>query len=221
MNHAFFIWARSSFTGVLADTIRRMTNISQNAPENTAGTTRLPGDLAIWFFIMAEMVAFAVFFASYAFSRANNVEMFNLYQQTLDRNAGALNTVLLITGSWFIVLAVQAAHRDDQKAVPRNILLGFLCGGAFLVVKVIEYSAKFGAGISMSTNTFYMFYISLTFFHFMHVILGMVILTILWNQSRKGAYTSKDAHGLESGAAYWHMVDLLWIILFPLVYVMR
>ncbi len=198
-----------------------MTNISSAVPDSAIPSKRLPGDLAIWFFIMAEMVAFAVFFASYAFSRANNVEMFNLYQQTLDRNAGALNTVLLITGSWFIVLAVQAAHRDDQKAVPRNILFGFLCGGAFLVVKIIEYSAKFGAGISMSTNTFYMFYISLTFFHFMHVILGMVILSVLWNQSRKGAYTSKNAHGLESGAAYWHMVDLLWIILFPLVYVMR
>ena len=182
---------------------------------------RLTGDLAIWFFILADMLDFAVFFASYAFARARNVEMFNLYQQTLDRNAGALNTFLLITGSWFVVRAVQAAHRNEQKAIPRNILLGFLCGGGFLVVKVFEYAAKFGAGISMSTNTFYMFYISLTFFHFMHVILGMVILAILWVQARKGVYGGHDAHGLESGAAYWHMVDLLWIVLFPLVYVMR
>jgi nitric oxide reductase NorE protein len=182
---------------------------------------RLPGDLAIWFFILAEMLAFAVFFASYAFARAGHVELFNLSQLTLDRNAGALNTVLLITGSWFVVLAVQAAHRDEQRAVSRNIALGFLCGAGFLIVKIFEYAAKFGAGISMSTNTFYMFYISLTFFHFMHVILGMVILSVLWVQSRKGAYTSRDANGLESGAAYWHMVDLLWIILFPLVYVMR
>ena len=199
--------------------MRRMTDTS--TLPNPAQEKRLPGDLAIWFFILAEMLAFAVFFASYAFSRAHNVEMFNLYQHTLDRNAGALNTLLLITGSWFIVRAVQAAHRDDAAAVPRNILMGFVCGGAFLVVKIFEYSAKFGAGISMSTNTFYMFYISLTFFHFMHVILGMVILSVLWKQARKGAYTSKDAHGLESGAAYWHMVDLLWIILVPLVYVMR
>ncbi len=194
------------------------------APLPLAGTPparRLPGDLAIWFFILAEMLAFAVFFSAYAFARSSHVEEFNLYQQTLDRNLGALNTVLLITGSWFIVLAVQAAHRDDAKAVPRNILLGFLSGGGFLVVKVFEYAAKFGAGISMSTNTFYMFYISLTFFHFMHVILGMVILAVLWVQARKGAYGSHDAHGLESGAAYWHMVDLLWIVLFPLVYVMR
>ena len=181
----------------------------------------LPGDLAIWFFILAEMLAFAVFFASYAFARAHNVELFNTYQQTLDRNSGALNTLLLITGSWFVVLAVRAAHRDDQAAISRHLALGFLCGGGFLVVKVMEYAAKFGAGISLSTNTFYMFYISLTFFHFMHVILGMVILGVLWVQSRRGVYGAHDAHGLESGAAYWHMVDLLWIILFPLVYVMR
>jgi len=181
----------------------------------------LPGDLAIWIFILAEMLAFAVFFSAYAFARASNVELFNLHQHTLDRNAGALNTILLVTGSWFVVLAVQAAHRDNGKAVTRNIALGFLCGAGFLVVKIFEYAEKFGAGISLSTNTFYMFYISLTFFHFMHVILGMVILTALWLQARKGAYTSQNAHGLESGAAYWHMVDLLWIILFPLVYVMR
>ena len=198
-----------------------MTTVTDTLAENTPPGKRLPGDLAIWFFILAEMLAFAVFFASYAFARASHVELFNASQDTLNRNAGALNTVLLITGSWFVVLAVQAAHRDDQRAVTRNIGLGFLCGAGFLIVKIFEYAAKFGAGISMSTNTFYMFYISLTFFHFMHVILGMVILSVIWLQSRKGAYTSKGANGLESGAAYWHMVDLLWIILFPLVYVMR
>ena len=202
-------------------TMATMTTAPATAlPEANSGR-RLPGDLAIWFFILAEMLAFAVFFAAYAFARAKNVEMFNTYQQTLDRNLGALNTLLLITGSWFVVLAVQAAHKDDRPAISRNLLLGWLCGGGFLVVKVIEYAAKFGAGISLSTNTFYMFYISLTFFHFMHVLLGMVILAILWFQSRQGVYTSQQANGLESGAAYWHMVDLLWIVLFPLVYVMR
>ena len=192
-----------------------------SAPEEAPPSKRLPGDLAIWIFILAEMLAFAVFFSAYAFARAGNAELFNLYQQTLNRNAGALNTLLLITGSWFVVLAVQAAHRDDNKGVSRNVAIGILCGAAFLAVKVFEYAEKFGAGISLSTNTFYMFYISLTFFHFMHVILGMVILTAIWLQARKGAYTSQNSHGLESGAAYWHMVDLLWIILFPLVYVMR
>ncbi|MFN4340513.1 MAG: cytochrome c oxidase subunit 3 [Azonexus sp.] len=198
-----------------------MSNATALPPCPAPAARRLPGDLAIWVFILSEMLVFAVFFAAYAFARAKNVALFNEYQQTVNRDLGALNTFLLITGSWFVVRAVQAAHRDDLPAVPRNLLLGFLCGGGFLAAKAIEYAAKFGAGITLSTNTFYMFYLSLTFFHFMHVILGMVILAILWVQALKGAYSSRDAHGLESGAAYWHMVDLLWIILFPLVYVMR
>ncbi|MDR2186762.1 MAG: cytochrome c oxidase subunit 3 family protein [Azonexus sp.] len=194
-----------------------MTEISPTVPS----PPRLPGDLAIWVFILAEMLVFAVFFAAYAFARAKNPELFNEYQLTLDRNAGAINTLLLITGSWFVVLAVQAAHRDDRAVIPRHIALGLLCGAGFVGVKIYEYAAKFSVGISLSTNTFYMFYISLTFFHFMHVMLGMVILSVIWRQARKGAYGPNACNGLESGAAYWHMVDLLWIILFPLVYVMR
>lgn len=198
-----------------------MTAIADTLPSSPPAARKLPGDLAIWIFILAEMLAFAVFFATYGFARAKNVEMFNLYQQTLDRNIGAINTILLVTGSWFVVLAVQAIHRDDSKAAARHIAFGFIAGAGFLILKVVEYAAKFGAGISLSTNTFYMFYISLTFFHFMHVILGMVILAILWVKTRQGAYGRDNTNALESGAAYWHMVDLLWIILFPLVYVMR
>ena len=100
-----------------------MTTLAAQPNPDAGPSKRLPGDLAIWFFILAEMLAFAVFFSAYAFARASHVEEFNLYQQTLDRNLGALNTVLLITGSWFVVRAVQAAHRGDGKAVPRNIAL--------------------------------------------------------------------------------------------------
>lgn len=182
---------------------------------------RLPGDLAIWFFILAELLVFAVFFIAYAFARARNVVLFNESQLTLDLNAGALNTVLLITGSWFVVRAVQATKRDATRIATRWLAAGLACGFGFLIVKVVEYSAKFGAGINMSTNTFYMFYISLTFFHMMHVILGMVILAVLLVKTRQGAYGSHEHHTLESGAAYWHMVDLVWIVLFPLIYVMR
>ena len=180
-----------------------------------------PGDLAIWFFILAELLAFGVFFAAYAFARAHNVELFNEMQQTLDRPAGALNTVLLITASWCVARGVEATHRARSATGARWLAGGILCGGGFLAVKGVEYAAKFGAGINLSTNTFYMFYLSLTFFHFMHVILGMIILIVLWWQTRQGVYGPADMNGIESGAAYWHMVDLVWIVLFPLVYVMR
>lgn len=191
------------------------------APASPGPATAPPGDLAIWFFILAELLAFGVFFAAYAFARAHNVALFDTMQQTLDRQAGALNTVLLISGSACVARAVEAVGRARSATGARWLLAGIACGAGFLVVKGVEYAAKFEAGINLSTNTFYMFYLSLTFFHFMHVILGMVILVALWVKTRQGAYGPADMNGIESGAAYWHMVDLVWIVLFPLVYVMR
>ncbi len=182
---------------------------------------RLRGDLAIWVFILAELLAFGVFFAAYAVTRAHNIEAFNAAQAGLDRNIGAINTLLLISGSWCVVRAVQAARADRQMPAVRWMQLALACGLGFLAAKMYEYQAKFALGLSMDTDTFHMFYFSLTFFHFMHVVLGVCILAILLFKLRRGAYGSRDVHGLETGAAYWHMVDLAWIVLFPLVYVMR
>ncbi|MBN8440343.1 MAG: cytochrome c oxidase subunit 3 family protein [Thauera sp.] len=182
---------------------------------------RLAGDLAIWIFILAELLAFGVFFAAYAFTRANNIELFNAEQAALNRNAGALNTVLLLTASYFVVRAVQAAELRASQSCARWLLAATACGAGFLVVKSFEYAAAFEHDISLSSSPFHMFYLSLTFFHFMHVILGMVILTAMWNGARTGRYGPDDMNGLESGAAYWHMVDLVWLVLFPLVYVIH
>lgn len=182
---------------------------------------RVPGDLAIWVFILAELTTFAAFFLAYAFARTRDVALFNQSQSTLDLNSGALNTVLLITGSWFVVLAVQAIKRDRVRLCSFWLGAGIVSGVAFLAVKLFEYSDKLDAGISMSTNTFYMFYFSLTYFHMMHVILGMAFLGIVLWKNWQGAYSSQAHSTVESAAAYWHMVDLLWIVLFPLVYVLR
>lgn len=182
---------------------------------------RLAGDLAIWFFIGAELVAFAAFFGAYAFTRTSHVTEFNLAQQGLNRDAGALNTLLLLTASAFVVRAVQGALAGRARTDAVWLLAAIACGIGFLGVKSVEYAAAFNQGISLSSGIFHMFYLSLTFFHFMHVILGLVILAVLWHGLRRGHYGPGAMNGLESGAAYWHMVDLLWIILFPLVYVMR
>ncbi len=180
-----------------------------------------PGDLAIWIFIMAELTVFAVFFATYAFTRANNVELFNASQLTLDRNFALINTLSLITSSYFIVRAVAAIREDNAKHCFNWIMAALLMGLLFLVVKSIEYNDHYSHGINLRTNKFFMFYFSLTFFHFMHVLMGMVILAANAVKTRAGGYTSENHVGLETGASYWHMVDMVWIILFPLIYVMR
>ena len=186
-----------------------------------AHSLRLHGDLAIWVFILAELLVFAVFFAAYAFARASNVELFNLEQATLDRDSGAINTLLLLTASFFVVRAVQCARQSLSGQAGRWLLGAIGCGTGFVLIKSAEFITKYGEGISLSSSTFYMFYLSLTFFHFMHVLLGLVILVALWHNARRGLYHPGAMNGIESGAAYWHMVDLVWLVLFPLVYLMR
>jgi nitric oxide reductase NorE protein len=180
-----------------------------------------PGDLAMWIFILAELLVFAIFFASYAFARLNDVELFNHYQATLDRDLALINTLALITSSYFVVRGVTAVRDGDNDLCARWLWAAVGMGAVFLLVKSVEFAHHLGAGVSMSTNSFYMFYLSLTFFHFLHVMLGMVILGAVAFKARQGAYSPVAHTGVESGASYWHMVDLVWLVLFPLVYVMR
>ena len=182
---------------------------------------RLPGDLAIWFFIFMELLVFGIFFIVYATMRLKNIEMFNQYQLTLNREFGAANTLLLITSSYFVVRAVHAIRLNNVSGCIHWLNAALVGGGAFLILKSMEYYEKFSEGVRLSTNTFYMFYLSLTMFHFLHVILGMIILFAIVIKAHRGAYCDQNHTGVETGASYWHMVDLVWIILFPLVYIIR
>jgi len=181
----------------------------------------LPGDLAMWFFIFAELLVFGVLFLAYAFARARNVELFDASQLQLDRLSGAINTALLITSSYFVVRAVDRIRHGASRACTGWLAAAMALGAAFLALKLVEFGGKFAAGITMSTNTFFMFYIGLGFFHFMHVVLGMVILGYVAVKAWQGGYSAADHTGVETGASYWHMVDLVWIVLFPLIYVMH
>ncbi len=181
----------------------------------------LPGDFAIWIFIFAELLVFGIFFLVYAVVRTQNIEMFNQYQLTLNREFGAINTLLLITSSYFVVRAVHAIAKDQVKSCILWLYAALGGGVGFLFLKYLEFHEKFSAGIDLSTNTFYMFYLTLTMFHFLHVILGMIILLAIVIKAQYGAYSAHDHIGVETGASYWHMVDLVWIILFPLVYIIR
>lgn len=181
----------------------------------------LPGDLAIWLFIFMELLVFGIFFIVYAVMRIQNIELFNHYQLTLNSELGAANTLLLITSSYFVVRAVYAIKHNNIKHCIYWLYAAMAGGAGFLILKSWEYVDKFSAGITLSTNTFYMFYLSLTLFHFLHVILGMLILSAVVIKAKRGVYTAENFVGVETGASYWHMVDLVWIILFPLVYIIR
>ncbi len=181
----------------------------------------LPGDLAIWFFIFMELLVFAIFFIIYSIKRIQNVELFNEYQLTLNTEIGAANTLILLTSSYFVIRAIYAIRLDNIKGCVAWLYAALGCGTGFLILKSIEYYGKFSEGVNLSTNTFYMFYLSLTLFHYLHVIFGMIILAAVVFKAQRGAYSARNHIGVETGAVYWHMVDLVWVVLFPLVYIIR
>ena len=188
--------------------------------EKRTKTARIPGDSGVFLFVLADMSMFGLFFLSFIYERSKNVPLFNESRLALDVNLGAINTIILLTASWFVVVAVQAAKRGKLNYVAPFLFLGFVCGAVFGGIKIYEYADKIQSGISMMSNDFFMFYFILTGIHFIHVIAGMVILAVLWHNARHKRYHGENCKGLESGATYWHMVDLLWIIIFPVLYML-
>lgn len=182
---------------------------------------RLPGAEGVWVFLGADMMFFAVLFMSFMSGRRDSPEIFEAGRLTLDADFGGINTLILLTSSWFVVMAVQAAKRDALEQVPRWLLAGFVCGVAFVVSKAFEYGSKLGAGLTPASSDFYMYYFILTGFHLLHVCGGSDMLLVFWKMARRRAFGSQRLVVLESGGLYWHMVDLLWIVLFPLLYLMR
>jgi len=195
-----------------------MVQVSEHQVNEPLRNKRLPGDLAMWFFILAELTVFAVFFIGFAVAEQLNSEMFIVSKAKLHPVAGLINTLALITSSLFVALSVRAIHSGNVKRSINLLIISQCVACVYLVVKVWEYQFLFSLGIDIETNTFFTLYFLITFFHFMHVLLGMVILIFIGINTKKGAY-KEDISGFESGACYWHMVDMLWIILFPLIYI--
>lgn len=180
----------------------------------------VPGSIAVWVLIYAELSEFALFFIVYLVVRAHNPEMFAAGPGQLNTLAGTLNTLVLISSSYCVARAMRAIRRNQPQRCARWLWLTLACGLAYCGIKGWEYLWNEAAGFHTRTNLFFTLYYYLTFNHLLHVLVGMA--TILWVTLRThlGSYDAREHEGLESGALYWHMIDLAWIILFPLLYVL-
>lgn len=182
--------------------------------------THLPGEVGVWVFILGDMVVFGLFFCTYLYYRALDVDVFNASQAVLDQHYGAINSVLLLSSSWFVALALKLVRKHQWLLAQRFYSAALVCGLGFGVVKIIEWVGTARAGYQLTTDMFFTFYYMLTGIHFLHVIIGVGVLFFL--RSKAMAQGSKNNVALfESGNAYWHMVDLLWIVLFPLLYLVK
>jgi nitric oxide reductase NorE protein len=192
------------------------------ADVHTAGRpARLPGDSGIWTFIFADMCAFALFFLIFSVGRASSPVLYEKSRLHLNIGLGLLNTLILITSSYFVVRAVAAARQGIRPAVMRNLVLAIVIGVGFAVTKLIEYSAKLSAGIGLTTNEFFTYYFAFTGIHFLHFVIGVGTLVMMLVKSRTDVLDDKFQTWIESVGCYWHMVDLLWIMLFPMLYLLR
>lgn len=195
--------------------------MSTSAESLALPARRLPGDLAMWFFILAELTVFAILILAFAVTQMFNPQLFGESRAALDSSIGLALTLSLLTSGLLAALAVEQVRQARQGRAALLLLAALASACIYVVLKLNEYGHLAGLGLGMEHNTFFTLYWILTGFHFLHVLLGMVILGWLAERCRRGAYRTDTHSGLESGVLYWHMVDLVWVLLFPLVYVLN
>jgi cytochrome c oxidase subunit 3 len=196
----------------------------------------------MWFFLAQELLFFAGLFVAYFVFRSWYPEAFSAGSHLLDKNMGMLNTCVLLFSSLTAALAVRSSQLDESKPfagkawTTRFLLITILCAIAFMVVKYFEYSHKihvgylpgtyfrpteFPAGIESvpyATRTFFGIYFMMTGVHGLHVLVGIGVLTWMVIRNQRAEFGPRYFTPIELSALYWHLVDLIWIYLFPLLY---
>jgi cytochrome c oxidase subunit 3 len=174
--------------------------------------------LGVWTFLATEVLLFGALFTAYTVFRMKYPELFRAEHAKLDRVLGAVNTVVLITSSFTVVLGVDAIKRGKARLLEACFGATILLAAVFLCVKYVEYTGKFHHGIYPGTNIFFSIYFMLTGLHGVHVLLGMGLLSYVIVLSRRGRLSADYFTPAEMSGLYWHFVDLVWIYLFPLLY---
>ncbi|MDV7143268.1 cytochrome c oxidase subunit 3 [Tropicimonas sp. TH_r6] len=184
----------------------------QGPPDTGHPLEDLPGELLIWVLIVSELLVFGAGLAAFLGVRITDPQGFADAQDHLHRTGAALNTVVLVTSGYLAARALHLRQSARRGAARWHLVLAMALGAVFLIIKGIEFIDKAAQGIGVETHPFFMFYYLLTGFHAAHVLAGIVILGLvaIWD----------DAHNIETGAAFWHMVDLVWVLLFPVIYLL-
>lgn len=173
---------------------------------------QLPGELIMWVLIVSELLVFGAGLAVFMALRLTDPAGFAEAQDHLHRGAAAANTIVLVTSGYFAARALSLREAARRGAARIMLVLAAVLGVVFLVVKGAEYADKAARGIAWDTHPFFTFYYLLTGFHAAHVVAGVVVLLLVaWKD---------EARNIETGAAFWHMVDLVWVLLFPVIYLL-
>lgn len=177
------------------------------------------GHGAMWVFIVGDLFIFGGWFVFYLVYRALEPATFIAAEAQLNQTQGMINTLILLLSSWLVALCVQAARRGRFELATRHAWLTVVLGAVFAVSKLAEWRVEVVKGHTFTENFFFMFYFFLTGIHMFHVLSGFIALGVLIRHLKTPELRSPVI--VESCAAYWHMIDLLWVVIFALLYLMR
>lgn len=172
----------------------------------------------MWILLFGDMLVFGVFFAAFMYQRGRQPDLFDVTRRTLSVGIGLTNTLILLTSSLLVVTAIRAIGLSMRQSARVLLAAALGCGVAFASLKVFEYTELVTSGHIPTQNTFYLYYFILTGLHLFHVSIGIVVLVLLLTQARRSQLSAGRTAFVEGGACFWHLVDLLWIVLFPLLY---
>lgn len=203
---------------------------------DTVGQQVSSAKLGMWLFLATEVLMFSGLFLAYFLIRKLHPEMVLIASEELNKTLGGLNTVVLLFSSFTMALAVRAAQTNDKKAIVRNLAITIACAFIFMGVKYVEYSAKIEHGLlpwkffaaaehgyelPAYAAMFYGIYFTMTGLHGVHVLVGIGVLTWIMFRANKGEFNSRNYVAVENVGLYWHIVDIVWIFLFPLLYLVK
>lgn len=185
---------------------------------DVATMARIPGRAEVWVLLACDLFIFSLGFLLFLYYQHQQPDVFASASQSLNYTTGLVNTVLLLTSSLFVAKAVRHLALGTGRSVS-FFNMAFACGVGFIIIKTYEYAEKVTSGVTFLTNDFYMLYFGLTGTHMVHVLMGLVVLR--WAASRAAVTKVSDSEQItriEQGGLFWHLVDLLWIVLFALFY---
>jgi heme/copper-type cytochrome/quinol oxidase subunit 3 len=185
--------------------------------ESHAVPSNIPtGKLAMWWFLSSEIITFGGLIGTYIIFRLGNMEWAEAAAH-LSVPVGTCNTLVLLTSSLTMVLALAAVEEEDRNEIKKWLSLTVFLGVVFLVIKAFEWGGKIGTGLTPDAGGFWSFYYALTGLHALHVLVGVLINAILLVIVVTGRLGTKG-YRIELAGLYWHFVDVVWIFLFPLLY---
>lgn len=177
----------------------------------------VPGEEGLWVFILGDLTIFTLFFGTLIVSRTKQPDVFLAAQRELHPPLAIANTVLLLLGSYLMVRGV-AAVRAGRPSAARLFAGTVACGFGFAIIKALEYTLLATSGHAPGQNDFFMYYFVFTGIHLAHLVIGVVLVSVLARQARSRTPSLRFA---EIAGCYWHLVDGLWLVLFPLLYLAR